>query len=151
MRGPVAFGTRLDHNNCIYQGKSCSRKGGFVVYLKEKYDYKIRFSVNTSDTWEGLFIDVMNGGLLKTITIGNIYRPPRNLNINYRNFIDELVPILNALTSNRNELVIVGDFNINFLKITEREIFSDFFDTIGSHSLFPTMSYPTRFQIETAL
>ncbi len=42
--------------NLIPQGKSCSAKGGLIMYVHEtiKYDYKSRF--NKYRTWEGQII-----------------------------------------------------------------------------------------------
>ena len=44
-----------------------------------------------------------------------------------------------------NELIIAGDFNINLLKINENDVYSNFFDTLISHSLYPQITLPTRF------
>ena len=57
------FQLKLNSNNCIYQGKSCSTKGDIVIFLLERFNYKIDVSVNTSEIWEGLFIDIFDGGL----------------------------------------------------------------------------------------
>ena len=45
---------KLNGYKCIYQGKSCSTKGGIVIFLQKRFNYKINLSVNTSDIWEGL-------------------------------------------------------------------------------------------------
>ena len=54
---------KLNSNNCIYQGKSCSTEGGIVIFLQERFNYKINVSVNTSEIWEGLFNNIFDGGL----------------------------------------------------------------------------------------
>ena len=38
-----------------------------------------------------------------------------------------------------------GDYNINLLKIDERELFANFLELMMSHSLFPKITLPTRF------
>ena len=43
----------------------------------------------TSDIWEGQLISVSNHTTNKQITIGNIYRPPRDINENYEQFNKE--------------------------------------------------------------
>ena len=63
---------QIDGYHCIYQGKSCSVKG-LVIYLRNKYNYEIRKSINDSDIWEGIFIDIKDGGLKRLLTLGNIY------------------------------------------------------------------------------
>ena len=60
--------------------------------------------------------------------MGNIYRPPRDLNVNYKQFIDEFsLLLLLTFDQNNSEVIIAGDFNINLLKINQKEIFSEFF------------------------
>ena len=50
------------------------------MYLSKPFNYKVILSLNQYDNWEGQFIKVTDGGLSKDIIIGNIYRPPRDLN-----------------------------------------------------------------------
>ena len=40
-------------------------------------------TLNQFDHWEGQFVKITGGGLSKDVIIGNIYRPPRDLNENY--------------------------------------------------------------------
>ena len=136
---------QLDGYELIKQCRGCSKKGGLLIYLHEKFTHSIRLSYNASDIWEGLFIDISDGGLSKPLTIGNIYRPPRDHIANYTKFLEEITPILTLLETLPNEIVLTGDFNINLLKINTREIFSEIFDTFTSNSFFPTITLPTRF------
>ena len=105
----------------------------------------IKQSYTLSNTWEGQFIEVMGENLTKNIIIGNIYRPPRNAINNYRTFIDELTPILEFYNRRKCEIVLAGDFNINLLKVNERDIFDEFLDTMVSNGFFPKITLPTRF------
>ena len=73
-----------------------------------------------------MIIQITGSNLLKTITIGNICRPPRSCNDNIKNVIDEFTT-LSTLENNSN-LIITGDFNINLLKINENRIYSDYFE-----------------------
>ena len=102
-------------------------------------------SFNTYEHWEGLIIKVQGNSLSKTFTIGNIYRSPRTRNEDLKVFIDEFTPILSRLDNCNNDIIIAGDFNINLLKLNENDMFSSFFDTVISHSLYPQITLPTRF------
>ena len=99
----------------ISQDKICSAQGGLLKYLNNKYDYKILSISNVSNVWEGQFIEITEN-TIKTIILGNIYRPPRDIIENYKTFIDELTPILTHLQKSKSEVIIVGDFNTELLK-----------------------------------
>ena len=71
----------------------------------------------------------------KHLTIGNIYRPPKILNEHINAFINEFSSVVASLGDSNNELIFAGDFNINLLKINDNEVYSNFFDTLISHSL----------------
>ena len=75
----------------------------------------------------------------------NIYRPPRDINENYRQFIDEFTTVLAKLERSHSGVVSAGDFNIDLLKIREKTIFGDYFDAITGDSFFPKITPPTRF------
>ena len=130
----------------IHQGSRCTRHGGLIIYLHEKYCYQVRNLYSSSDIWEGLFIDVTGHNLRKRLTIGNIYRPPHdnNNNTNVETFIDEMSPIIDKLKKENSYAAISGDFDINLLQINEREKYDDFFDIMCSNNFYPKIMFPTR-------
>ena len=79
------------------------------------------------------------------IILGNMYRPPRDINENYRQFIDEFTTVLAKLEISHSDVIIAGDFKIDLLKIHEKPIFGDYFDAITGHSFFQKITLPTRF------
>ena len=130
----------------IHQGSRCTRNGGLIIYLHEKYCSEVRNLYNSSDIWEGLFIDVTGHNLRKRLTIGNIYRPPHdnNNNKNIETFINEMSPIIDQLKKENSYAAISGDFNINLLQINEREKYDDFFDMMCTNNFYPKIMFPTR-------
>ena len=103
-------------------------------------------SLKSNIIWEGQFIEIYVDGMCpKKIILGNIYRPPRDINENYRQFIDEFTTVLAKLEISHSDVIIAGDFNIDLLKIHEKQIFGDYFDAITGHSFFPKITLPTRF------
>ena len=60
-------------------------------------------------------------------------------------FIEKLSYSLSSLENNSNQLILAGDFNINLPKLNDNEIYSNFFDTLVSHSIYPQITLPTRF------
>ena len=130
----------------IHQGFRCTKHGGLIVYINEKYSYKLRNLYDKSDVWEGLFIDVNGHNLSKTLTIGNMYRPPHdnNNNKNIEKFIDEISPIIDIIQKENSYAAIVGDFNINLLQMNEREKYAEFLDLMCTNNFFPRITLPTR-------
>ena len=53
------------------------------------------------------------------------------------------------MIENKKEVIITGDFNINLLKINEKEIVCEFLKSLISHSYFPKITFPTRFSRTT--
>ncbi len=129
----------------IPQGKSCSAKGGLIIYLHDKCKYTPKYKVNKSSISEGQFINVYGGGLPRKLILGNIYRPRRDINEYYKNFIDEFKHVISNLGNNSTDIIVTGDTNIDQLKINDRDVFSDFLDSVTSHSLYPSITLPTRF------
>ena len=82
-------------------------------------------------------VKVQGNTLSKTFTIGNIiYRSPRTRNEDLYVSINEFTQIISRLDNCNNDIIIAGDFSINLLKLLENYMFSNFFDTILSHSLY---------------
>ena len=59
---------------------------GFTVYADSRYKYELLDIPNGYTGWEGQFIKISGDGISKEIIIGNIYRPPKDLNEHYSSF-----------------------------------------------------------------
>ena len=135
---------QLNNYTLVSQGKICSARGGLAIYIKSCYSYKFLDVYQHSETYEGQFIEVKIKDSNKNLIIGNIYRPPRDINENYYAFIDEFTLVLQKLLKRKNEVVIAGDFNIDLLRIHDKIAFGRFFDTITTLSFYPQITLPTR-------
>ena len=137
---------KLDDYKMIHQGYSCTTKGGLIIYLHNKFEYTKKMTLNSYKNWEGQVIQVKkNDNLSRPVTIGNIYRPPRELVEEYREFLTEFNPVLDKLCKVNGETILTGDFNIDLLKINEKSIIAEYFDMLTNESLFPKITLPTRF------
>ena len=125
---------------------SCSIHCGLIIYLRDEFSYDMKFIQRDSGLWDGLFVDIHWGNLNGKLTIGNIYRPPRNNNSNacVEKFLNELRPIISKLYKNNNNSGITEDMNLDLLKIDEREKFQAYFDLFVTNTFFPQIMYPTR-------
>ena len=57
---------------------------------------------------------------------------------------------MNTFCKSHKNVVICGDFNLDLLKVNEREKYSDFLDLMLSLGLCPKITYPTRFATYSA-
>ena len=112
------------------------------MYFSKTFNYKVSLSLNQYGNWVGQFIKVT--GLSKDTIIGNIYRPTRDLNENYKQFFSKFTTIISSFDRTNSDIIIAGDFNINLLKINEKEVFGEFFYTLISYSFYPHITFPTR-------
>ena len=129
---------------------SCSAHGGVAIYLHESFEFKILNYFENSEIYDAVFIEISdkyhNDNRLnnKTIILGNIYRPPRDNLENYRTFIEDINRNLHDLQRTKCEVIITGDFNVDLLKINDRLIYNNYFDTIVSNGFVPKITLPTR-------
>ena len=131
---------QLDGYTLLTQPYSSSAHGGLAMYIKSNLEYReLQISNSPSNIWEGQFVEMNLGN--SQLTIGNIYRPPNDINDNYHTFTDEFQNCINNLTG---EVLIAGDFNIDLLRINEKPAFCDYFDTIMSSGYIPKITLPTR-------
>jgi hypothetical protein len=129
---------------------TCSSHGGLVIYLHDSFQFKKIDLYERSSIWEGIFIEINGDCLSRKITLGNIYRPPRDRNCDINSFLDIFSPIMAQLTNTNNDVIISGDFNIDLLKIESRAAYSDYLELMYSLSLIPTISLPTRLSRRSA-
>ena len=137
--------------NLINQPKVCSEHGGLIIYLKREYTHNVRDLHKSSDILEGLFIDVFHENTNKKITIGNIYRPPKNNNSNptIENFIQQINPIISNLSKENSHAIFTGDFNINLLEMNTRIMYQAYFDQFVTNGFYPKIVQPCRFTKKT--
>ena len=79
--------------------------------------------------------------LSSEICIIIIYRSPSG---NFQYFIDNLEKILNMIYNNSTEIIICGDFNINYLIYSTHKQLLDLL--LASYGLSSTVQFPTRIQ-----
>ena len=117
------------------------RGGGVCMYIKnnikfsthalEMYNVSCR---NIECQWVKILLDKQ-----RNIVIGNIYRPPQG---NIKNFVEYLEGVIENLDLSKEDLVLMGDFNIDFLDKTSNDlkIMEPFTTQIGldKYIQFPT-------------
>ena len=124
-----------------------AEKGGVLIYVNKKItDYKIRSDLTSkmyaSKTLESAFIEIKNEKTSNDI-IGVVYRHPC---LELNTFNDTyLGPLMDTLAlENKKNIYIAGDFNVNLLNVSQHANSSEFFDTLCSNHLLPSISLPTK-------
>ena len=141
---------QLEGYNFVHKPRQCSLHGGVGIYLKDTLKFKILPIEGNPDIWDGLFLEILlnchdnNIGLNRKLILGNIYRPPRDNIENYSTFTDEIQEILAQWSNSNTNVILTGDFNINLLKINEKEYVNNFLETLISSGMIPKITLPTR-------
>ena len=141
---------KLPGYQTIALGRKCGRKGGLIIYLNDSFTYTRRDLYESSKIWEGIFIDITHKyeqKLPQKITLANIYRPGRDNNStkSIKLFLKPFKEIMLKLYKENSTIVTGGDFNINLMELTSREIYQEYFDLFVSNGALPSVTLPTRF------
>ena len=125
--------------------KNNENGGGVALFLKE--DLKFIQKDIITDSFESLFIDVIDDSSSRPTLVGVIYRPP---NTDLRPFNAEIEKTLSGLTSKKNSCILAGDYNINLLNHTSSTETNNFINVLFSHQIIPQISRPTRISDHSA-
>ena len=136
--------SNVNIDNYIYEYTHTeSSKGGTLLYIDKSLKYKLRkdLNLNKPKEIESTFIEIIETKKKNTV-IGCIYKHPK---VPVKEFLnDYLQPLLIKLSFEKKEVILMGDFNINFLNCNTDKDTSDYIDTLYSHSFYPTINSPTR-------
>ena len=95
-------------------------------------------------------MDVFGNGLQKKFTLCNIYRPPRDSNKELDLFLKDFIPIIEKLSTESSDKIVVGDFNIDLLKLNTRQKYTEYLDLMLCNGFQPKVTLPTRLTDRTA-
>ena len=124
----------------IYQDRMYGKKkgSGVAMYVRNTFNFVIdkEMSILTGDI-EALFIKINNG--TSSIIVGTVYRPPSG---NQKKFLESMANILSNLDKKEENIIIMGDFNINlFIDNKQRSAFEE---AILCNGFTPTISVGTH-------
>ena len=128
----------------LYDPTSSSH-GGTGFFISKSINFKKRddLKFNSCGDFESTFIEIILPSK-KNIIVGCIYRHPSS-SILIKDFNDNIIePLLNKISTEGKLCSLMGDFNIDLLKIDARDDFSDFFNLLSSHFFAPYILQPTR-------
>ena len=136
----------LTQYNFVGKVRDHKQGGGVGLYVKQSCQYRERhdLSVNNDDIIESQFIELTKP---KNLIVGVIYRPPNDKLELFKNSLSEL---LQKIDSQKKKCFLMGDFNIDLLKIEENQHTNDILNHMFSSSFFPLISRPTRITSRSA-
>lgn len=141
---------QLDGYQLIFQTKTASVKGGMIIYLSRDYTYKrIHLSSFTNSIWEFMAIEISHSSFKKPKVISNFYRPPHNSSHDTDIFLSEFQNMLSTF-SKFSDITILGDHNIDLLKLDKSTLVKKFVDILFSLGYLPQITSPTRFTSHSA-
>ena len=135
----------LPNYQLISRGKYCSNHGGLITYVHNNYNWE-PLNVNDQTTgWENLFVKITHRSQnTKKYIIGNVYRVPNETVHDLQIFNDEFAETLEILQSKRLQIYLCGDYNIDLLKIYQKNQNNLFFENLIAAGFQPKISLPTR-------
>ena len=112
-------------------------------------EYKLITDDTDSKLWERQVIETFNP--IKTqrqkIVIGNIYRPPYNSRDRLKTFMGEFIATLLENHANSQNTYMCSDYNVDLLKVTDRQFNDDYFNHILSAGYIPKLLSLLGYQI----
>ena len=115
------------------------KKGsGVAMYVRNTFNFVIDKGMSTlTGDIEVLFIKINNE--TNSIIVGTVYRPPSG---NHKKFLESMRNILSNLDKKEENIIIMGDFNINlFIDNKQRSAFEE---AILCNGFTPTISVGTH-------
>ena len=125
--------------------------GGTGFYIKSNLTYKVRkeLNLNSPGNFEAMFIEIILPDR-KNLIVGCVYR--HGSGIPLRDFTNKhLEPILETISKENKECMLMGDFNVDLLKCNDNNSAGDFFNMFSSYFFSPFVLQPTRLRSKTLI
>ena len=128
----------------VYKCRSDQRGGGVSLFVIDRISFHERRDLDiNSNVMESVFVEIGKESLgrPRNTIIGLVYRPP-NTDINI--FNEQISEVLDRIKSEKKQVYLLGDFNINLLDANSHVPIAEFLDTLFSNFIFPSITKPTR-------
>ena len=138
----------------FHEDRKNKKGGGVGIFIEEKLaeSAKILYpEIFIDEIFEGLIIKLPEMNLStgkKNLIILNVYRQPGDGNT--KTFLDSMNKCLEYLDKKSNELVILGDMNLDLLKYETHSMTSEYLDQMVACGMLPGITRPTRIKHSSA-
>ena len=135
-----------------YKVRSNNTQGGGVgIYVRNSIPYTVSptFSIFSDRLFESIFVELTLPKSKSKLIIGSVYRP----NVNHPNLsqseqfsqsMELLSNLLSLITNSKSNVRILGDFNIDVLKLNSSNQAAEYIDLLFSFGLLQVITKPTR-------
>ena len=135
-------------NYKLFRTDSKTNAGGTALYIANSLQAVPRYDIGFDmDQVESTWCEIDNGKNKKPTVVGCIYRHP---NSNLLNFTDQLNNIIKSINPDICNYFLIGDTNIDFMKVNSHCQTEEYLDMLFSHGLLPIITKPTRITSYTA-
>ena len=116
--------------------------GGSGLFIRSDLDYKIckNMSKSVESVAESLFIEVFLKNNKKMI-VGTVYRHHQSISYFIDNFLAE---ILHSISKSKKMCALMGDFNVDLLKIDQHDESNFFYNIMTANGFRPLILQPSR-------
>ena len=116
--------------NIEYTNRIGREKGGVCMLVSDKMKYKLRKDLSHANVnYESCFIEIECKNS-KNVVVGVVYRAHTAID----NFIIDIDPVFKVLNQEKKQFYVMGDFNIDLLKVDSHRPTHDFLELIYSYS-----------------
>jgi exonuclease III len=149
------FITEENKNLCDIEGynfeseyRKTKNGGGIGLYISSELNYIKRedLTVFIEGTLESCFVEIINKQG-KNVIVGEVYRVPGTDELV---FLENYETFFKKIKTEKKELIIGTDQNLDFLKINSHYNTNRLFDLIVSNACIPVITKPTRITHSTA-
>ena len=126
--------------------------GGAGFYIRNDYDSLVRkdLRLNLASQFEAIFVEIILKDR-KNLVVGCVYRHPSS-DIPITEFAEKhLEPIINKISKEKKECMLMGDFNIDLLKSGGDNTASKFYNNLTSYFFTPFILQPSRLRSKTLI
>jgi hypothetical protein len=135
-----------------YTLEACNRQdklgGGVCNYIRNDiaYVHIDKSLIKTPFSFECIItkINLKNDSFSQSIIILTVYRPPNTCMVQFNDHLDNVLNEIAKLIKTKEILMIVGDFNIDLIKIAQHNNTHNFFNVLLAQNLVPVITKPTR-------
>ena len=144
----------MDNYSLVTKHKISQRiGGGLAIYVKSHLNFIERSDLKMptiyQDIFDCSFIEIVSEmSTCKNLIIGLVYRSPSHDSIEA--FTECLNDILGKISKENKDVALLGDTNIDLLKVDRHAATGKYFDQIMNYGMTPQITVPTRQTHETA-